>query len=197
MTRIWEDHGRPCGKLLAAMIPGMIDFLVSSRDPDYGITGARKALLVRISGAQIDRLLGSARKAREIRGVSTTRAAGASLRSQVPVQTHFDRKTVRPGDFAFDTVAHGGASASGQFCKTLTGTGPYSGWVEERALLNSANKWVAQAIRDIRDSLPFSLTGGHYDNGMEFINQPLLVWCPLKNRNLSVIIKILWRKIPK
>jgi hypothetical protein len=45
--------------------------------------------------------------------------------------------------------------------------------VEERALLNSANKWVAQAIEDIRSTLPFPLTGGHYDNGMEFINKPL------------------------
>ena len=177
LARIWEDHGRPCGKLLAAMIPEMIDFLVSSKAPDYGITDELKALLVRISGAQIDRLLGPARKALEIRGVSTTRAAGVSLRSQVPVQTHFDRKTVGPGDFAFDTVAHCGDCASGQFCKTLTGTSPYSGWVEERALLNSANKWVAQAIEDIRSNLPFPLTGGHYDNGMEFINKPLLAWC--------------------
>jgi hypothetical protein len=159
------------------MIRDMIDFLAASKDPDYGITDELTALLARISGAQIDRLLAPARKALELRGVSTTRAAGASLRSQVPVQTHFDRKTVGPGDFAFDTVAHCGASASGQFCKTLTGTSPYSGWVEERALLNAANKWVAEAIQDIRGSLPFPLTGGHYDNGMEFINQPLLAWC--------------------
>jgi hypothetical protein len=177
LARIWEDHGRPCGKLLAAMIGEMIDFLVSSKEPDYGITDELKALLVRISGAQIDRVLAPARKALELRGISTTRAAGASLRSQVPVQTHFDRKAVKPGDFAFDTVAHCGGSASGQFCKTLTGTSPYSGWVEERALLNSANKWVAQAIEDIRSSLPFPLTSGHYDNGMEFINKPLLAWC--------------------
>jgi hypothetical protein len=48
--------------------------------------------------------------------------------------------------------------------------------VEERSLLNSANKRVAQAIEDIRVSLPFPLTGGHYDNGMEFVNKPLLEW---------------------
>jgi hypothetical protein len=177
LTRVWEDHGRPCGKLLAPLIRGIIDFLVASREPDYGISDETKALLTTISGAQIDRLLAPVRRALELRGISTTRAAGASLRSQVPVQTHFDRKAVKPGDFAFDTVAHCGASASGQFCKTLTGTSPYSGWVEERSLLNSANKWVAQAIEDIRASLPFPLTGGHYDNGMEFINKPLLEWC--------------------
>ncbi|MDR0612404.1 MAG: hypothetical protein LBG45_02780 [Dysgonamonadaceae bacterium] len=70
----------------------MIDFLVSWKEPDYGITDELKVLRVRISGAQIDRLLAPARKALELRGVSTTRAAGASLRSQAPVQTLFDRK---------------------------------------------------------------------------------------------------------
>jgi hypothetical protein len=63
----------------------------------------------------------------------------------------------------------------------LTGTSPYSGWVEERSRLNSANKWVAEAIEDIRASLPFPLTKGHYDNGMEFINKPLLEWCLAKH----------------
>ena len=85
-------------QLLAATIPGMIYFLVSSRDPDYGITDELKAPPVRISGTQIDRLLVPARKALELRGISTTRAAGMSLRSQVPAQTHFDRKTVMPGE---------------------------------------------------------------------------------------------------
>jgi hypothetical protein len=159
------------------MIRDMIDFLTASKDPDYGVTDELKALLARISGARIARLLAPGRKALELRGIGTTRAAGASLRSPVPVQTHFDRKRTPPGDVAFDTVAHCGASASGQFCKTLTGTSPYSGWVEERALLNAANKWVVEAIQDIQGSLPFPLTAGHYDNGMEFINKPLLAWC--------------------
>jgi len=181
LTRIWEDHGRPCGKLLAPTIRGMIDFLAASKKPNYGITDEIKVLLVKISGAQIDRLLAPARKALEIRGISTTRAAGASVRSQVPVQTYFDRKTVQPGAFAFDTVAHCGGSASGQFCKTLTGTSPFSGWTEERALLNGANKWAKEAIEDIRSGLPFPLTGSHYDNGMEFINKPLLAWCLVKH----------------
>jgi hypothetical protein len=67
----------------------------------------------------------------------------------------------------------------------LTGTSPFSGWVEEGSLLNRANKWVAQAIEDIRASLPFPLTGGHYDNGMEFINKPLLEWCLAKHIKAS------------
>jgi hypothetical protein len=181
LTRIWMDHGQPCGKLLAPMIREMIDFLALSKDADYGISDEIKAMLAKISGAQIDRLLSQAKKAQEIRGISTTRAAGASLRSQVPVQTHFDRKTVKPGEFAFDTVAHCGGSASGQFCKTLTGTSPFSGWIEERALLNGANKWAKEAIEDVEGNLPFPMVGSHYDNGVEFINKPLLEWCLAKH----------------
>ena len=53
----------------------------------------------------------------------------------------------------------------------------FSGWLEERSLLNAANVWVKAAISDIQATLPFPLTGAHYDNGMEFINEPLLNWC--------------------
>jgi hypothetical protein len=98
LARIREDYGRPCGKLPAPLIRDIIDFPVASKEPDYGINEAHKALLMKVSGARIDRLLAPARKALEIRGISTTRAAGASLRSRVPVQTRFDRETVKPGE---------------------------------------------------------------------------------------------------
>ena len=177
LTTIWDEYGKPCGKLLVPMVRGMMDFLVGSKDPDYGITGETRELLLEVSAAEADILLKPARKALEIKGVSTTRAVQTPLRSQIPVRTHFDRDTVKPGKFAFDTVAHCGGSASGQFCKTLTGTDVYSGWYEGRALLNAANCWVKAALSDIDAGLPFPMTGAHYDNGMEFINEPLLSWC--------------------
>jgi hypothetical protein len=175
LTAIWDDHQRQCGKLLKPAIAGMIEFLAA--EARYGISAEIKALLLKVSAAEIDILLRPAKKTLEIRGISTTRAAGESLRAQVPVQTHFDRAVVQPGDFAFDTVANCGGSAAGQFCKTLTGTDVYSGWTEERALLNAANVWVQAAISDMREGLPFPLQSAHYDNGMEFINKPLLAWC--------------------
>jgi len=177
LYKIWDDYGKPCGKLLVPMIRGIVDFLVESKHPDYGITGENRQLLVEVSAAEADILLKPARRALEIKGVSTTRAVQTPLRSQIPVRTHFDRETIKPGKFAFDTVAHCGGSASGQFCKTLTGTDVFSGWIEERSLLNAANSWVKTAIADIQASLPFPMTGAHYDNGMEFINEPLLTWC--------------------
>jgi len=177
LSAIWDDYGKPCGKLLVPMIGRMIQFLQESKDPEYGITEEIKELLLNVSAAEADILLKPARKALEIKGVSTTRAVHTPLRSQIPVRTHFERDSVKPGKFAFDTVAHCGGSAGGQFCKTLTGTDVYSGWIEERALLNAANSWVKAAIADIQAALPFPMTGAHYDNGMEFINEPLLTWC--------------------
>ena len=177
LTRIWDDFGKPCGKLLIPMIRSLIDFLVESKKPDYRITAEIRELLLEVSAAEADILLKPAKKALEIKGKSTTRAVQTPVRSRIPVRTHFKRDTVKPGQFAFDTVAHCGGSASGQFCKSLTGTDVFSGWLEERPLLNAANVWVKAAIADIEATLPFPMTGAHYDNGMEFINEPMLNWC--------------------
>jgi hypothetical protein len=152
----------------------MIGFLAAA---DLSITAEIKKLRLEVSAAQADILLAPARKSLAVKGISTTRSAQTPLRGQIPVRTHFDRDSMKPGKFAFDTVAHCGGSAKGQFCKTLTGTDVFSGWIEERALLNAANIWVKAAFEDIEAALPFPMTGAHYDNGMEFINKPLLDWC--------------------
>ncbi|MDR2484748.1 MAG: transposase, partial [Treponema sp.] len=119
---IREEHGLLCGKLLAPYIRSTIDFL--AEEPKYGITEDIYRLLLEASPAEADILLATARKAREIKGLSLTRAAPQSLRAQAPVQTHYKREAVRPGQFAFDTVAHCGGSAKGRFRETLTGTVP-------------------------------------------------------------------------
>jgi len=181
LEKIWDDYGKPCGKLLVPMIREIIDFLAESKNPGYGITQEIRNLLLEVSVAAADIILKPARKALAIKGVSTTRSVQTPLRSQIPVRTHFNRETVKPGKFAFDTVAHCGGTARGQFCKTLTGTDIFSGWIEERALLNAANTWVKEAISNIESELPFPMTGAHYDNGMEFMNEPLLNWCIMRH----------------
>jgi hypothetical protein len=177
LAAVWDDYRKPCWKLLVPMVRGMTGFPAGSKNPDYGMTGETRRLLLEASAAEADMLLKPARKALELKGVSTTRAVQTPLGSQIPVRTHFDRDTVKSGKYAFDTVAHCGGSSSGQFCKTLTGTDVYSGWIEERPLLNAANCWAKAAISDIDTDLPFPMTGAHCDSGMEFINEPLLSWC--------------------
>ena len=159
------------------MIGGMRDVLVGSENPPYRIPEEIRRRLVEVSAAEAGLLLKPARQGLGITGVRTRRSVQTPLRSQIPVRTPFDRDTVRPGMFVFDTVAHCGSSASGRFCKPLSGTDVFSGWIEESSLLNAANRRVFDAFSDIRRELPFPLKEAHYDNGMECINEPLLTWC--------------------
>jgi hypothetical protein len=48
LARIREDHGQPCGTLLVPLIRGMRDFLVASKEPDYGISDECTALRITI-----------------------------------------------------------------------------------------------------------------------------------------------------
>jgi hypothetical protein len=54
----------------------------------------------------------------------------------------------------------------------------YSGWIGGEPLLNGANK---EAFSNIKNELPVPLLGGHFDNGVEFINKPLTERCTLWN----------------
>lgn len=41
-------------------------------------------------------------------------------------------------------------STEGQYISTLTLTDVYSGWTENRALLNKAQRWVKEAAEDVK-----------------------------------------------
>jgi hypothetical protein len=110
-------------------------------------------------------------------GVSTTKPGQLKLRAQVPVCTYHERAKAKPGEFCTDTVAHCGASAQGRFCKSLTYRDFFSGWLEERALLNGAKRWVSEASADIKEHLPFPLLSIHDDDGSEYINNDFINWC--------------------
>jgi transposase InsO family protein len=45
-----------------------------------------------------------------------------------------------------------------------------------KLFLNIFKRCGFEAVSDIHWELPFPLKGAHYDNGMEFINEPLLSW---------------------
>src|SRR3989338_8759093 len=70
-----------------------------------------------------------------------------------------------------------GGDANGDFCQTLNVTDVASGWTENAAVINKAQVWVFDALKDIRARLPFPLLGIDSDNGSEFINNHLLRYC--------------------
>jgi hypothetical protein len=169
---IWKFFDCQCGKLLAPLIRGMIDFLVA----EFDLSQELRALLETVSPAVIDRKLKREKARFRLKGISTTKP-GSLLKSQIPVRVCFARDEKRPGFFELDTVSHCGARASGQFCQTLTITDVGSGWTEERALLNNAHRWVKEHIQQTKADLPFPMLGIDSDNGGEFINHRLFDWC--------------------
>ena len=176
LSGLWEFFDFQCGKLLAPLVKGMIDFLVQ----EFSLSEDARTLLLSVSPATIDRKLRKQKKTYRLKGLHTTKP-GTLLKSQIPIRVCFNRDEKRPGFFETDTVSHCGANASGQFCQTLSLTDVGSGWTEECALLNNAHRWVKVHIAHTKDTLPFPMRGIDSDNGGEFINHQLLDWCIQNN----------------
>ena len=119
--------------------------------------------LLAISAATIDRLLAPSRRHFELRGRSGTRP-GTLLKCQIPIRTFTEWDNACPGFLEIDLVGHDGGVAAGDFCQTLDATDVASGWTETPAVLNQAQVWVFQALKDIRVRLPFALLGIDSDN---------------------------------
>jgi hypothetical protein len=174
VRKIWEFFDYQCGTLLAPMIRLMLECLAS--DLQFGITDSIKEKLKTISASTIDRRLKHEREKIKIKGRSLTKS-GELLKNQIAVRTFFAWDERKPGYFELDTVSHCGANSSGQFCSTLTLTDVYSGWTIVRGLRNRAHMRVRNATDEERKLLPFVMRGIDSDNGGEFINLELKMWC--------------------
>src|SRR5215510_8163447 len=173
---IWDFFDFQCGKLLAPLIKGIIDFLAIEFKLDEQLC----ALLKSVSPATIDRKLKDEKKRYRIKGISTTKP-GTLLKNQIPMRVTFDRDEKKPGYFETDTLSHCGSNAKGQFCQSLTLTDVGSAWTEVYPLLNNAHRWVKEQIAHVHEILPFPMRGLDSDNGGEFINHQLFDWCIQNN----------------
>lgn len=88
------------------------------------------------------------------------------------------RKDSRPLYFPPNAlVSHSGNSASGEFIHSLNVTDIHSTWVETRAVMGKSQIGVLDAMKDIKQALPFTFLGIDSDNGSEFINYHLKTFC--------------------
>ena len=171
---LWEMGDFICGKRLAAFIVDVLPAL--ERSGELGIPQKLQKQILQMSPATLDRMLKKERAKHQLKARRNTKP-GTLLKHQIPVQTFTQWDNATPGFSELDLVGHEGGNAVDDFCQTLTLTDVATAWTENCAVPNKAQSFVFQAIKDIRQRLPFPLLGIDSDNGSEFINNELLRYC--------------------
>jgi len=175
---IWELLDYPCGSRLQPELINMAEAMVRSNE--IKITDEVKKQLMIISSKTLDRRL---KKEIEIRKLNRSRGMtrhGTLLKSSIPIRlTEWNRQEL--GFVETDTVAHNGGDPSGEFIYSMDLVEIYSGWSEQYAVMGKGERGVVEAIDDIKNHLPFKLTGLDSDSGGEFINWHLVRYCQKNN----------------
>jgi 5S rRNA maturation endonuclease (ribonuclease M5) len=169
LRRIWKAANLPCSKRLKASIPIWLRGYIETYGP---ISQETAVALLRISPSTIDRILKPVRAHYTKHGRATTKP-GTLLKRHIPIKTNqWDES--RPGFLEADTVAHCGSSTEGMYANTIDCVDIATGWTEQRAVWGKNYQDVIEQIKDIEQSLPFSILGFDVDNGGEFLNYHLL-----------------------
>ena len=168
LKAVWLASDQLCSKLLQAALPEWLEHYERRSAP---LPEAFKEKLLRISPAQIDRLLRSARVQHPKKGLAATRP-GTLLRHAVPTRSG-PPNTTRPGSVEADTVAHCDDSTEGDYVNSLTFTELFSGWTENRAVWNKSAQAVLVQLKELEPVVPFAMKNFHTDNGGEFLNWAL------------------------
>jgi hypothetical protein len=174
LKKIWYIMDCICGKRLAPVLREVVRRLERFRE--IRLSDDIRQKLFRISPASIDRLLAKERRRHQIKGRGNTKP-GTLLKHQIPIRTFSDWNEQKPGFVEIDLVGHDGGDNHGEFAQTLDVTDICTTWTETEAVRNKAQKWVFDALKDIRQRMPFPLLGIDSDSGGEFINDQLFRYC--------------------
>jgi len=168
LKAVWLASDQLCSKLLRAALPEWLPHHARRAAP---LPKAFKKKLLKISPAQIDRLLRGSRVAHPKKGLSTTRP-GTLLRHAVRTRSG-PPDTQRPGSVEADTVAHCDDSTEGDYVNSLTFTELYSGGTENRAVGHKSADAVLAQLKELEQVVPYAMKDFHTDNGGEFLNWAL------------------------
>jgi len=171
LVAFWRAADYPWSRRLAALIPiwmprARIHLQLSDTVVD---------LLSGMSARSIDRALRPHRTALRRRLYGRTKP-GTLLKHQIPIRSE-RWNTTEVGWCETDTVAHCGDSGDGEFASSVNLTDVASTWTETRAVLGKGQRFVVEALEEMRISMPFSLRGLDSDSGGEFINRHCVDWC--------------------
>lgn len=164
LIALWHAMGRICSKRMVKAIPEWLTYYEGT-----GLTEGTESQLKELSATTIDRLLKSERTGK---GRSTTKPSQYWYKSRIPIQAE-DSHITDPGFVTSDTVAHCGETVAGEYTHSLTVTDLATAWTENRATWRKGSTVIKEAMQDVEDSFPFSITGFKSDCGSEFINSEL------------------------
>jgi hypothetical protein len=174
LVRVWRIMDYICGKRLAPVLGEIVERL--QRHNELRCDAETRKKLMRMSAATIDRLLRPERLKYQFKGRAHTRP-GTLLKHQIPMRTFSEWDDERPGFLEIDLVGHDGGVIDSHHAFTLNAVDIASGWNCSTALKNKAQVWTLQGVQKIKAKLPFPLLGLDSDNGSEFINESLQVFC--------------------
>lgn len=184
LYEIWKESGSLSAKHLVRFIEENIEHIVCWKSFS-NITVKDIWLLLEISHSTIERRLKDKKEKHGINQRYRTNRGVSHIKSQIPVERHYEKKVEEAGYMEIDLVHHSGHNASGEFLYTLTSVDVLTDWACLRILKNKARVWTCDAIDDTRNNLPFALKHIHSDNGSEFINDHLLDYTRQKGKELG------------
>lgn len=182
LKKLWYLSNFSTGKRFVPLILVYLDSL--ERHGELKIRVWEKKLLLKISPATCNRLLKAERRKLGIKGRSGTKP-GSLLKNQIPIHTWFDWDNTKPGFLEIDTVHHNGGNPSGEYIHTLDTTDVSTGWNECQALMGRGERFLVQAVEEIKKRLPIPLLGIDFDSGGEFVNYHLIRYCKRNKINYT------------
>jgi hypothetical protein len=174
LKELWIYMDLACGKRLHEGIGDMLDALIR-----FGEVGYDDELILKLktmSAATMDRLLKKDKEALRLKGISTTKP-GTLLKREIPIRLGQEWDDAVPGFVEIDLVAHCGWTTAGEYINTLNITDICTGWTEQAAVINKAQRHVFAGLMDVEKRQPFKYLGIDSDNGSEFINHELFRYC--------------------
>lgn len=174
LARVWEIFDYPCGQRLKPVLQTEVERL--RRLGELKISDDVALKLRGISSATIDRKLAHQREVSHLLRSRGGPKPGSILKQKIPIRlTEWD--TSKVGYVEMDLVVHCGSSTLGEYINTLSTTEVSSGWWEGEAIMGKSQEYTFQALKRVRERIPFECKGLDSDNGSEFINDILYKYC--------------------
>lgn len=186
---LWQASGRIGAHRLHPFVGELLDRLTLYTE--LSLTPALDKQLRQASRPTLARLLAPARAQYPLRGATITQP-GTWLKQQIPIRTFTEWDHAQPGFFEIDLVAHCASSTQGFYLTTLCAVDIPTAWVELEAIWGKGQERVGGGIHRVRMRLPLPLLGLDSDNGSEFINPHLYLYC--REHGITFTRSRAWKK---